>query len=350
MDGIGGYVSSWRVVPIDVHTWEGTESLEGVKSIKVVNKATDDVPKLQSGTITLDLPAGERFQNGWYRLQMSGYDGTGSATLVDVATLLFEQTSGKNNYNVEDVSVKGQSVLKPVEDKHMRYGSYIAKYENGAQWCRNILSEYTPAPVYLDDEAGFIVDRYYVFEGETSCLKAVWKILDSAGWILQIHGDGSIHILKKPEDFEVEYGRENLRYIKPGISYDEDISNVPNVYYARLNGVSAEARNEDPDSPTSIQNRTYIKDVVELDPVPINGETVEHYVNRRLEEESTIYKTYDYQHVGLFDTHVFDNVYWNIPSVHTGKMRILEQTITCSQGMEFEERCGEEIKLWQMIR
>lgn len=349
MEGVGGYASSWRVIPVDVLTWEGVERVPRVKSIKVVNKATDNVPKIQSGSMTIDLPAGERFKNGWYRLQMVGYNGSGEAGLFNVATLLFEQTSGKNDYRVDTVTVKGQSVLKPVEDRHMKHGSYIDKFENGAWWCHNIINECTPAPVVLENENGFRVDRYFVFDGGTSCLKAVWKILDSAGWVLQIHGDGSIHILEKPKDFKVEYGRSNLKYIKPGISYDEDLSSVPNVYYARLNGISAEARNEDVDSEVSINNRTYIKDVTEMDPVPINGETLDHYVNRRLEEESTIYKTYDYERDGLFSLYVFDNVYWNIPSVHTGMMRILEQTITCDKGMQFEERSGEEIKLWQMV-
>ena len=268
---------------------------------------------------------------------------------MDVATLLFEQVSGKNDYQVETVSVKGQSVLKPVEDRHMRHGSYIEKFSNGAVWCQNILNESTPAPVVLDDPKGFTVDRYFVFDGGTSCLKAVWKILDSAGWVLQLDGDGTIHILEKPKDFKVEYGRGNLKYIKPGISYDEDLSDIPNMYYARLNGVSAQAVNDDSNSEVSTVNRTYVKDVTELDPVPVNGETLDHYVNRRLEEESTVYKTYKYEHDGLFDTKVFDNVYWNIPDVYTGVMRILEQTITCEQGMAFEEQCGEEIKLWQMI-
>ena len=72
MDGTGGYTSLWRVVPINVRTWQGTESISGVKSMKVVNRATDDIPKLQSGSMNVVLPAGERFSNGWYRLQMLG--------------------------------------------------------------------------------------------------------------------------------------------------------------------------------------------------------------------------------------------------------------------------------------
>ena len=349
MDGTGGYTSLWKIIPINVKTWQGTEALGGVRSVKVVNKATDDVPKIQSGSMTVVLPAGERFQNGWYRIQMTAVDGSGTSEHVDVATLLFEQSSGKNDYQVETVTVKGQSVLKPVEDRHLRYGSYIPKNTNGAYWCQNVLNECTPAPVVLDDPDGFMVDRYYVFDGKTSCLKAVWKILDAAEWVMQIHGDGSIHLLKKPKDSKMEIGRENLKYIKPEISYTEDLSDVPNVYWAKLNGAIAEARNTDADSLVSITNRSYIKDVAELDPVPIDGETLEHYVNRKLEEASTIYKTYEYERDYGFDVMVFDNVYWNIPDVHTGKLRVLEQSITCEQGLTVEETCGEEIKLWQMV-
>ena len=350
MDGIGGYTSSWRIIPVNVHTWQGTESIGGVKSVKVVNKVTDDVPKIQSGSMSVVLPAGERFDPGWYRIEMTGYDTTGSVSRVDVATLLFEQTSGVNDYDVETVSVTGQSVLKPVEDKHMRFGNYINKGDNGALWCLNTLTESTPAPVILEDENGFTVDRYYVFDSGTSCLNAVWKVLDSAGWILQIHGDGSIHILEKPENYSFEIGRDNLRFIKPGISYDEDYSDIPNYYYARLGDTIAEVTNNDPDSPVSVVKRTYVKDVTDMDPIPINGETLDHYVNRMLEESSTVYKTYTYERDFGFDVRVFDNMYWNIPDVHTGKVRLLEQTVNCSQGITFEEQCGEEIKLWQYPR
>lgn len=335
------------MIPVDVSTWQGTEPISGVKSIKVVNKANDEVPKIQSGSISVVIPEGERFPTGWYRIEMVGYDGSGSATRLELATLLFEQSSGKNDYGVETVSVSGQSVLKPVEDLHMRNGSYIEKYSNGAEWCLNMLMDSTPAPVVLDDPKGFVVDRYFVFDASTSVLKAVWKILDSAGWVLQIDGDGTIHILDKPKGFEVEFGRENLRYIKPGISYDEDVSDIPNVYKARLGGQYVEVVNDDPDSITSTVSRNYVKDVMETDPVPIDGETLQHYAERMLEESSTVYKTYDYDRDGFFDIKVFDNVFWNIPNVHTGLMRVLEQTITCEQGISFQERCGEELKLWE---
>ena len=346
MDIRGGYTASLRVVPISVKTWEGTGTLTGVKTFKVVSKVTDQIPKIQSASMSIVLPEGERFEGGWHRAEALLQDGIGNSELVYLGTILFEATSGVNDYGVETVTVKGQSVLKPAEDTHMKRGSYIPKGTNGADWVLDILSRSTPAPVILDDPAGFTIDRYYVFDGGTSVLKAVWNMLDAAGWVLQIYGDGTIHILKKPREWKVEYGRENLRYIKPAISYDKDYSEVPNYYYARLGTQSAEVTNDDKDSPVSVLNRTYVKDVVDLDPVPIDGETMDHYVGRKLEVASTVLETYDIEREWMGDIYPFDNVYWNIPAVHTGPMRVLEQTVTFDQGLVFEEKCGEEVKLW----
>ena len=347
MDIKGGYTASCRIVPINVKTWEGTGTLTGVKSVKVVSRITDQVPKIQSASMTIVLPEGERFPGGWYRVEAVLSDGTGSTELIRLGTLLFDSTSGINDYGVETVSVKGQSVLKPVEDAHLKKGSYIPKNANGADWVLDVLSKATPAPVILDDENGFTVDRYYVFDGGTSCLKAVWNILDSAGWVLQIHGDGSIHVLKKPKKCKVEYGRDNLRFVKPAISYDSDVTEVPKYYFARLNAQSAEVTNDDPDSEVSVVRRTYVKDVVDLDPIPVDGESLDHYVVRRLEEESVILETYDLERDYLEkDVYPFDNVYWNIPTVHTGAMRLLEQTVTFDQGLLYEEKYGKEVRLW----
>lgn len=346
VDWGSSYAATWRAVRLNVNTWNGTEELSGLKSLKLSNKADDSVPKLQSGTMTVDIPAGESFVNGWYRIQVVATSPTGSTTMSDMATLLFEADSGSVDYKIDTITAKGQSVLKPVEDSKMEAGVFIRRGENGGEWCRDMVLRHTPAPVVLDG-GGFTVDRYYVFDSGTSVLSAVWKVLDSANWIMQIHGDGTIHILKRPSTVSHEIGMEQGAYLTPGIDHSLDISSVINSYHAKLGYYSATAINDDPNSPSSTVNRTYVKNEVDTNPIPIDGETLQQYVNRRLEEESVVYKLFTYNRGFWDDVYPFDLLRINFPDIEVGEVRVISQSIECGEQVTFEEEVGMEVKLWE---
>lgn len=350
LDWMRGYTTDFILYQVDPKTWAGFDQVPRVKSFKVNTNGDGDVPLLQSGSMTVVTDNPEDLDFGWYQMFVTFSGGTGAPQGLALATMLFEADSATYDFGVGTMTIKGQSVLKPCSDRHMEDGEFIPKGTDGSEWCRKMLAKSTPAPVVID-KGSFDVTRHYVFDSGTSYLKAVWKILDSAGWVIRVTGDGVIHLRPKQSLYEpnVIFEKDGLSLFHNGVDRSADVSDVPNLYFASLNGETATARNESKSSRVSIPRRGYVKDFVDTDPVLIDGETLKHYAQRRLEEESSvIIKTYSYTREIFDDVFPLDVVRINIPNVFTGNTRVISQAITCSEkgGITIDETVGEEVKLW----
>lgn len=347
-DWFKSYNTDWEVFPVEHKGWVQQPPIGGVKSFRLNVNGDDDIPMLQSGAISLDVLNNEP-PIGWYRVVGRMISSTGDTDYHPFLTMLFESDSSSFNYGLKTMAMTGRSVLYPANTTHMQSGEYIAKGENGAEWCRRALSRCTPAPVIIESGQSFSLNRNYVFDSGTSYLKAVWEILDSAKWVIQVDGLGIITLKPKSKTVVVRFEEETLSLFQPGVDYEKDLGSVPNVYYAEYNGQRARAVNSDPNSIVSTVNRGYVKDVIDTDPKLINGESLDHYVNRRLEEESTVIQTYSYTREVWEDVYPFDLAYYNIPGIYTGEARILTQAFDATDGgIQIQEVCGEEVKLWTM--
>lgn len=349
LDWMRGYRTEWLLRSIDPRTWSGIGATWKLKSFKVVNSGEGEVPLLQSGSMTVVVDQQDVDKlDGWYQLFVTLVGGTGMESLA-LATMLFESSSTKYDFSVGEAQLKGQSVLKPCADRHMEDGEFIPKDVNGAEWCRKVLARSTPAPVVID-KGKFKVSRNYVFDSGTSYLKAVWTILSSAGWVMRVTGDGTIHLCAKRSIMEpsLTLDRPTMAVISPGVNYVKDVSEVPNLYFASFNGEIATARNNAKSSSVSIRNRGYTKDVVDTDPVLIDGESLDHYAKRKLEESSVVIKKYTYTREMLSEVCPFDVVRVNIPGIYMGNARVISQNVSCSDkgGLTIEETVGEEVRLW----
>ena len=339
------YKTEWSLVPVNPGTWEGYEEVPRLKEFKLKTSGTGKAPTIQSGSFTVD---DVDMSPGWYKIVAKLISADGTTVTTPISTMAYESDGSTRDYGVDTVIMNGQSVLYPASEQHLEIGEFVPKHSDGAEWCRRMLAHCTPAPVVVDDE-GFTIDRYYVFDEGTSYLEAVWKILDAANWVIRIDGNGIIHLHEKSSidpDFEMQ--QEQLSIFQPGIERALDLSSVPNVYKAKYNGEKVAVINDDPDSLTSTITRAFIKDVVDTDPIFLNGETLEHYANRMLESASTVVRQYSYTREVWAEMQPFDLVYYNIPGTFTGNARVISQSYTsqANGGLIINEIVGEEIKLW----
>lgn len=339
------YRTEWKLVPIDPKTWEGYEDVPRLKEFKLKTNSSGKAPTIQSGSFSVD---DVEVSPGWYRIvaKMIGADGT--TTTIPISTMAYESDGSTNDYGIDSTTMTGQSVLYPAANQHIEIGDFIPKHSDGAEWCRDRLAHCTPAPVVIDS-GSFRVERNYVFDSGTSYLEAVWKLLDSASWVIRIDGDGVVHLRKKSTivpDFEMT--QQQLSIFKPGIDRTMDLSAVPNLYKVRYNGRRAVAVNDDPNSISSSVSRMYVKDVIDTDPILLDGETIEHYANRMLEEQSTLIRQYSYNREIWAEFQPFDLVYYNIPGVFTANARVISQSYSSQKngGLSINEVVGEEVKLW----
>jgi hypothetical protein len=196
---------------------------------------------------------------------------------------------------------------------------------------------------------GFKLDNNVLFSPGVSYLEMAWSVLDAGKWVLMIDGDGTIEIVERPKTATIELDSSNIRFISESFTRTLDYSGVCNRYYAIDRDGSMEvAKNENPNSVLSYNVRKRWVDYVDTSPNKINGETLYSYARRRLEEESTLIKTYKYDREYWPGVVPFSLISASLPSRGIdGDLRVLSQSISCENGIVVSETAGVEIKEWK---
>lgn len=344
IDWESGYTSTWRIKRVHKSTWGDLDDAGKLDSFSMNLDGTDQVPKLQSSSATTTRAIGDDFDPGWYRVEMVAQDTSGRIEKVELATMNFESSKGNMDKGVVKWNLSGQSVLMPVAEAKMQAGEFINKGDNGAEWCYRQISANTPAPVVL--EGSFTVDDYYVWGGGTSRLKAVWQVLDAAGWVMAVDGHGTITIKEKPKSVSRVIDAVNSGSLVPKLDFELDYSSVPNVYIAAFQDGIMRVENDDPESKVSTVSRGYLNEEYDDDIIRVNGETKLGYCQRKLEERSILVRQWTYKREFEPGVSPFDLVRFDIPGYIHSEMRVLALKFDFTYGALVEETLGEEIRLW----
>lgn len=345
IDWRSGYTSSWRVFRVNPDTWADGSAVENVSSVSFETTTDEDAPLLGRGSMTVDVPVGSAFDEGYYRVVLTAHQG-GSMERVNVCTLLCSTTEGDINKGVDVRDVQGRSVLYPASVMMLEDGSYAPAGVNGARWCADVLRGCINAPIVV--RGGFTLVDHHVFDPGTYALTAIWDVLNAGNHVIRIAGDGTVTILPMPSEPTITLDSANARLLHPGIHHSLDYSEVPNRYKVVDGSVSVVAVNDDPDSVTSIPYRGWVHDKRDESPIRVNGETHAAYAARRLEEESTVKDSRTYSREWWPDLAPFDVVRGSLASVDMdGDLRVMRQAVTCGVGITVEEESYLEVKTWQ---
>lgn len=344
IDWAKSYKSLIRVFRVNADTWQDSEQIGGIDSVSITRSCTSDAPLLESGSMSLTSTAD--FENGYYRIVMMATQDN-ETERVDIATLLCESSQNSRNYGVISPSVTCNSVLYPAYTQRMLDGSFMAPGTNGAEYAAELLRECIKAPVVVDGV--FVVSMTYWFEFGIRIIEAVWRVLNIGGFVMQIDGDGTVHIKPKPTEPSLSLDEAHASLLSTQIQSKFDISEVPNRYVAKSDSVFAVAINNDPNSLSSTVARGYIYDEIDESPATINDETLSGYAIRRLEEMSTgIADVKSYTREYWPDVRPFDIVSGSLNSVGIdGNRRVQTQSLNLSHGILVSEQSVREVKLWQ---
>lgn len=340
MDWTGGYSCEWRVRYVDPETWAESGDVEGVLSVSVDRDGSGDAPMIDAGSMELDRDFGQ--EERWCRISMVATQG--ASERFDVATLLFCSSSGGTSYGGRKSTAEGWSVLKPCEDESMPLGAYAPAGCDGALWAAELLDAHTPAPVAV--AGSFTLDDHYVFDPDESVLGAAWRVLDAGGYIVQIMGDGSVLVGPRPSDPALELDLAHAALLSPDTEYDLDLSGVPNRVLAYDGDERGVAENHTVGSPVSYESRRRWVDLVETSPTRVNGESLDSYAARRLEEESAVARQRTYTREWWPGVYPYSLVRGTLPSVGLeGDMRVVSQSIECGAGVTVTETAEQEVGL-----
>lgn len=290
MDWNKGYSASYYMTYVDPKTWADSYRFE--ISDGSINRTTDGLRESASVTCKQNFDTVET----WIRIYMNT-DQNGSKSHEPLFTGLATSPSLEFNGNVKVNNYECYSVLKPLDDINLLRGWYVSAGSSGAEVIKDLLRD-TPAPSeipeqYISDKSQYIGNYIIAEDGETN-LSMIDKILVAIDWRLRITGDGRISI--EPNTIEPSYSFDPLSFdiIEPSVKVSSDWFSTPNVFCAISDGLTSIARDENPDSPLSIQNRGREVWLTETNCDLSDGESIEVYASRRLKEEQRLIKSASY--------------------------------------------------------
>ena len=339
MDWGKSYSTEWRIFRVNRDTWADAELIMNVDAVSITRTA--DGSLLESGGID----ATGELAPDYYRIVMTAIQG-GEVARVDVGTLLFDVNGGNINYGSRTQDMNGFSVLYPASKTMLIAGEYAPSGADGALYAGDLLAEAINAPVQV--EGSFILNDNIVHEIGSSVLDAVWAVLDAGNFVIQIDGRGVVHILPRPIDPVLILDTVNTKILHNGIDYNADVSEIPNRYIVVEDNSKTIVSNDDPNSIVSTVIRGYYVDEIDEAPTPVNGETMNAYATRRLEELSVLEEERQYTREYAPDVYLYDIVRGSITGLE-GDMRVTAQTVNCDKGITVQETAVREEALWQTI-
>lgn len=275
----------------------------------------------------------------WVRVYMDVKQ-DGAAAHVPLFTGLATSPDDDINGTRVSNSLTCYSVLKPAEDVLLPRGWYAPAGMDGAELVRQLLSV-SPAPVVVTDGAPVLSGSIIAEDGESN-LSMADRILDAIGWRIRIDGDGTIRVMPPAREPSVRFDPLVNDVIESKIKVSADWYSCPNVFMAVAGDVTGVARDDDPDSPLSVQNRG--REVWKRESCTLSAdESVAEYAQRRLRESQRVRQTVSYTRRYIPDVMPGDIVGLNYPEQGlTGNYGAQSQSITLGYGARTAEQIYKE--------
>lgn len=331
IDWSKGITARYYAMFIDPKTWRDIETFDITGgSIKFSDSGI-------RGSADIDCRDFDTTQERWVRIYLDArQDGNGE--LVSLFTGLASSPSVGYDGRIPNNNVQCYSVLSPADKILLPLGWYVHAGASGALIVKDLLNDSTPAPIVIDEESP-VLSENIVAENNESKLSMIDKILNAINWRLIINGDGTIHLKPKPTTFIEKFDHQSNDVFEMSITVSNDWYDVPNVFRAVGSGVTAIARDDDPDSPYSVPKRGREIWKEERNCVLKNNEKITEYADRRLKEEQNKHISLDYSRRFKPNIYIGDIVWINYPEQNiSGFFRIKSQSLTLGYGGSISEQ------------
>lgn len=313
----------WRLVVVNQPTWTDGAVVSGAMEVSVTRDRDGDL--LESGSATIAMGIEEVPNEFIGRIEVLAEQGI-TVERHPVSTMRFIPGRSIIHAGRKVVDYDCFSVLRPADTRKMEAGAYVPKGTDGAAWIVKMLSECMRAPVSAT--GSFMLTEHYDFDGNSSRLASVWEVLNSIGWCLRVTELGEVVVMPLPTEPALILDNANASLLDPELESDDCLADTVN-YWVAVDGDNRAEAVDYSDLPTSFAQRGYYVEEFEESPARLDGETLQAYVNRRLEESMSVVGTRTYSRAWVPDVLPFDIVRGSIASVGLNcDMRIKSQTLT----------------------
>ena len=275
IDWSKGYSASYYAERVDPATWRDVEVIR-ITGGTVKRELTGKRQSADIACVNYHIDVEQ-----WIRVYMDVRQ-EGASAHVPLFTGLATSPDDDINGTLTTNSLSCFSVLKPAEDVILPRGWYAPAGMSGGELIRQLL-RVSPAPVQVAPDAPALSDTIIAEEGETN-LSMVDRILDAVNWTIRIDGDGTINVLPGSADPVIRFDPIENDMIETKIKVSADWYSCPNIYMAVSGDMTGIARDEDPESIFSVENRGREVWKRETGCALAANETVAEYALRKLKE------------------------------------------------------------------
>ena len=336
MDWRKGFSSRYYITIVDRDTWKDIKRLEITGGS--IKRSSADLRHSADLNVVNYNETGEQIIRVWLDAKQND-DSTHTPLFTGYATSPGRDINGMLVTN----QLQCYSVLKAAEDVRLPRGWY-APAEVSAIWQITELLKVTKAPVRIlgntSDPSKINLKRAIVAEQNETNLSMIELLLQTINWRMTLTGLGEIVLDNYPKEATVVFDSREHDVLEPSLSDDYDWFDCPNVFRAVMDGDYSEARDEDPKSPLSIQNRGREVWAEETSCNLNENDTLAEYARRRLKELQQVGRVVSYDRRFRPDLTVTDLVRLNYPAQKiTGTFVITSQGI----GLGFGAKTSEEV-------
>lgn len=337
VDWTKGFSSRYYVTIVDKDTWRDGRKLQITGGS--INRSSTDLRQSADLQVTNYSEIGEQLIRVWLDVSQ------GSETSHTPLFTGYATSPGRSiNGTRESQTLQCYSILKPADDILLPRGWY-APAEVNVIWQIKQLLIPTKSPVKIlgntSDPTKITLKKSIVAEANETHLTMIDALLHVIKWRMTLGGDGTIYLDSAPEKPVATFDSMDRDVVELSISDNYDLYNCPNVFGAIMDNDYAEARDENPKSPLSIQNRGREVWAEESSCNLNENETLAEYARRRLKELQTVNRIVSYDRRYRPEINVTDMIRLNYPA-----QKITGNFIVTSQGISlgFGGKTSEEVK------
>lgn len=275
MDWNKGFSARYYLTVVDPTTWRD------IQRVEITGGSVSRVSTGLRQSADVDCTEFDPERELWVRVYLDAAQ-AGDVAHVPLFTGLTSVPERSMDGNRTKYPLACYSVLKPAEDVLLQRGWFAPQGFNGAEVVTDLLSV-SPAPVEAEGGAPALSQSIIAENGENRLTMAE-KVLAAINWRMTIDGDGTIHLCPAPTEISGTLGVDN-DVVEPQVTLKADWFSCPNVFRAISGDSIAVARDDDEDSLLSTVSRGREIWREESSAQLNDGESLEQYAQRRLQEE-----------------------------------------------------------------
>ncbi len=277
---------------------------------------------------------------------------------IPLATCLVQTPSSDFDGKVKNVSMTAYSPLTELKENPVPLGFTLLKNDNVMENAYQMTKDHCRAPVVKTSHNKTLTENF-VANTEDTYLDYVSDLISQAKFEFDLDELGQI-LFSPIQNFETlqpvfTFNDDDNSILLPEVSLKHDIYGIPNVVEV-ITTIDNEiytsvVKNEDPNSPTSIQNRgrviTHRVTNPELYGIPTKAQ-VDEYATQLLSSLSSVEYTVNISH-GYYPLRVGDCIRLNYKKAELNniKARIISQSIKCGTGCTVSTTATFTKKLWK---